>query len=264
MKITLLVVGKTNDPFHCRHRRICQTYPALPASASEVSPELREYQKPFGRTQKGERSGFAVESVPTGRPSSCWTNTDKEHRSVEVRHGWKADGGRPEADGVRRGRPHGFFHHASCKSKRKGIAFAHDFRIKMIRSDFHPTNLSAMTIINGEPYHHELTLPGQTFIRETATETNVTGKWSLYPPLYNGPLVGAERTNAAIRLFPFAHKKERPLWRDIRRTAKRRSTINTGLTKIWSIVSHIYPGSGRSLSPHSAWKRQVLAHGKME
>ena len=67
----------------------------------------------------------------------------------------KADGSRTETDGVRRGRPLRFLAAHLRKGKRESLAFAHDILASMIRLIFTEQIYRAMTIINGEPYHHE-------------------------------------------------------------------------------------------------------------
>ena len=151
MKITLLVVGKTNDPHFI-------------AGIEEYAKRIRHYlpstsksyrncgtPKAFGRTTKGERSGFAVESVPTGRPYRLVGRTRTGTSFGGVR---RMDGKRMAA-GLKRmvfvvGGPYGS-RRASTKGKRESLAFAHDILASMIRL-FSPTNLS------GHDHHQRRTL----------------------------------------------------------------------------------------------------------
>ena len=144
MKITLLVVGKTNDPHFIagieEYAKRIRHY--LPFDI-EVIPELRNTKSLSEEQQKEKEADLLLKAFQPGDHIVLLDEHGREHRSVEfARMDGKADGGRPEADGVRRGRPLRFLTTHLCKSKRKGIAFAHDFLASNDPSDFHRTNLS--------------------------------------------------------------------------------------------------------------------------
>ena len=146
MKITLLVVGKTNDPHFIagieEYAKRIRHY--LPFDI-EVIPELR-YTKSLSEEQQKEKEADLRPYRLAGR-----TRTGTSFGGVRRMDG-KADGSRTETDGVRRGRSLRFLAAHLRKGTRESLAFANDILASNDPSDFHRTNLS------GHDHHQRRTL----------------------------------------------------------------------------------------------------------
>lgn len=144
MKITLLVVGKTNDPHFIagieEYAKRIRHY--LPFDI-EVIPELRNTKSLSEEQQKEKEADLLLKAFQPGDHIVLLDEHGREHRSVEFA-AWME---KRMAAGLKRmvfvvGGPLRFLTTHLCKSKRKGIAFAHDFLASNDPSDFHRTNLS--------------------------------------------------------------------------------------------------------------------------
>lgn len=91
MKITLLVVGKTNDPHFIagieEYAKRIRHY--LPFDI-EVIPELRNTKSLSEEQQKEKEADLLLKAFQPGDLSSCWTNTDGNIVRWSSPHGWKS------------------------------------------------------------------------------------------------------------------------------------------------------------------------------
>ena len=146
MKITLLVVGKTNDPHFIagieEYAKRIRHY--LPFDI-EVIPELRNTKSLSEEQQKEKEADLLLKAFQPGDHIVLLDEHGREHRSVELA-AWI------ETDGVRRGRSLRFLTAHLRKGKRESLAFAHDILASNDPSDFHRTNLS------GHDHHQRRTL----------------------------------------------------------------------------------------------------------
>lgn len=154
MKITLLVVGKTNDPHFIagieEYAKRIRHY--LPFDI-EVIPELRNTKSLSEEQQKEKEADLLLKAFQPGDHIVLLgrTRTGTSFGGVSRMDG-KADGSRTETDGVRRGRSLRFLTAHLRKGKRESLAFAHDILASNDPSDFHRTNLS------GHDHHQRRTL----------------------------------------------------------------------------------------------------------
>ena len=146
MKITLLVVGKTNDPHFIagieEYAKRIRHY--LPFGI-EVIPELRNTKSLSEEQQKEKEADLLLKAFQPG-----------DHRSVEFA-AWME---KRMAAGLKRmvfvvGGPYGFSPRIYAKANEKVSLSRMTFSHQMIRLIFTEQIYRAMTIINGEPYHHE-------------------------------------------------------------------------------------------------------------
>lgn len=156
MKITLLVVGKTTDP-HIEiliqeyQKRLTHYLPF----ALQVIPELK-YTKALTPDQQKQAEGELILRAIT--PSTDLVLLDeygKEFRSVEFADyvQKRMSSGRDVVFVV--GGPYGFsnavYQRANGKISLSKMTFSH----QMVRLFFVEQLYRAMTILRGEPYHHE-------------------------------------------------------------------------------------------------------------
>ena len=149
MKITLLVVGKTNDPHFIagieEYAKRIRHY--LPFDI-EVIPELRNTKSLSEEQQKEKEADLLLKAFQPGDHIVLLDEHGREHRSVEFA-AWME---KRMAAGLKRmvfvvGGPYGF-----SPRKRESLAFAHDILASNDPSDFHRTNLS------GHDHHQRRTL----------------------------------------------------------------------------------------------------------
>ncbi len=144
MKITLLVVGKTNDPHFIagieEYAKRIRHY--LPFDI-EVIPELRNTKSLSEEQQKEKEADLLLKAFQPGDHIVLLDEHGREHRSVEFA-AWME---KRMAAGLKRmvfvvGGPYGFSPRIYEKGKRESLAFAHDILASNDSSDFHRTNLS--------------------------------------------------------------------------------------------------------------------------
>ena len=132
MKITLLVVGKTNDPHFIagieEYAKRIRHY--LPFDI-EVIPELRNTKSLSEEQQKEKEADLLLKAFQPGDHIVLLDEHGREHR---------------------RGRSLRFLTAHLRKGKRESLAFAHDILASNDPSDFHRTNLS------GHDHHQRRTL----------------------------------------------------------------------------------------------------------
>ena len=157
MKITLLVVGKTNDPHFIagieEYAKRIRHY--LPFDI-EVIPELRNPKSLSEEHQKEKEADLLLKAFQPGDHIVLLDEHGREHRSVELA-AWME---KRMAAGLKRmvfvvGGPYGFSPRIYEKANEKVSLSRMTFSHQMIRLIFTEQIYRAMTIINGEPYHHE-------------------------------------------------------------------------------------------------------------
>lgn len=156
MKITLLVVGKTTDT-HIQalvqeyQKRLLHYVPF----ALTVIPELKNTKSLTVEQQKQEEGELILRNVTASMDMILLDERGKEYRSIEF------------ADYIQKkmlssrdlvfvvGGPYGFseavYQRANGKISLSKMTFSH----QMIRLFFVEQIYRAMTILRGEPYHHE-------------------------------------------------------------------------------------------------------------
>lgn len=157
MKITLLVVGKTNDPHFIagieEYTRRIRHY--LPFDM-EIIPELKNTKSLSEDQQKEREADLLLKTFQTTDRIVLLDEKGREFRSTEFAE-WID---KKAASGCKRlvfvvGGPYGFsprvYERAHEKISLSRMTFSH----QMIRLIFTEQIYRAMTILNHEPYHHE-------------------------------------------------------------------------------------------------------------
>lgn len=156
MKITLLVVGKTTDT-HIQalvqeyQKRLLHYVPF----ALTVIPELKNTKSLTVEQQKQEEGELILRNVTASKDMILLDERGKEYRSIEFADyiQKKMSSGRDLVFVV--GGPYGFskavYQRANGKISLSKMTFSH----QMIRLFFVEQIYRAMTILRGEPYHHE-------------------------------------------------------------------------------------------------------------
>ena len=157
MKVTLLVVGKTNDAHFTagidEYTKRIRHY--LPFDI-EVIPELKNTKSLSEEQQKEKEADLLLKSFQPGDHIVLLDEHGNEFRSLEFAS-WME---KKMAMGLKRlvfivGGPYGFsqriYQSAHEKISLSQMTFSH----QMIRLIFTEQIYRAMTIINHEPYHHE-------------------------------------------------------------------------------------------------------------
>lgn len=156
MKITLLVVGKTTDT-HIQalvqeyQKRLLHYVPF----ALTVIPELKNTKSLTVEQQKQEEGELILRNVTASKDMILLDERGKEYRSIEFADyiQKKMSSGRDLVFVV--GGPYGFseavYKRANGKISLSKMTFSH----QMIRLFFVEQIYRAMTILRGEPYHHE-------------------------------------------------------------------------------------------------------------
>ena len=119
MKITLLVVGKTNDPHFI-------------AGIEEYAKRIRHYLP------------FDIEVIPELRNTKSLSEEQQKEKEADLL-----------LKAFQPGDPYGFSPRIYEKANEKVSLSRMTFSHQMIRLIFTEQIYRAMTIINGEPYHHE-------------------------------------------------------------------------------------------------------------
>lgn len=157
MKCVLIVVGKTTDK---RFEAITQEYVArvchyLPFSI-EVIPELKN-TKGLSQDEQKRREGELIQkSIQAGDHVVLLDEHGSERTSVEFAD-WMQ---KKMSAGTKRlvfiiGGPYGFSESMYIRSNEKVSLSRMTLSHQMVRMFFVEQVYRAMTILNGEPYHHE-------------------------------------------------------------------------------------------------------------
>lgn len=156
MTTTLLFVGKTTDP---HIDTLCQEYLRrlthyLPVRV-QVIPELRNTKALTPDQQKQAEGELILRAVPQSADLILLDEHGKEYRSVEFAQQLqkKMSSGRDLFFAI--GGPYGFstavYERANGKISLSQMTFSH----QMVRLFLIEQIYRAMTILRGEPYHHE-------------------------------------------------------------------------------------------------------------
>ena len=156
MTTTLLFVGKTTDP---HIDTLCQEYLKrlthyLPVRL-QVIPELRNTKALTPDQQKQAEGELILRAVPQSADLILLDEHGKEYRSVEFAQQLqkKMSSGRDLFFAI--GGPYGFsqavYERANGKVSLSRMTFSH----QMVRLFLIEQIYRAMTILRGEPYHHE-------------------------------------------------------------------------------------------------------------
>lgn len=156
MKITLLVVGKTTDT---HIEMLIQEYKKrlthyLPF-ALQVIPELKNTKSLTPEQQKQAEGELILRAITPNADLVLLDEHGKEYRSIEFADYLqkRMSSGRDVVFVV--GGPYGFsdsvYQHANGKISLSKMTFSH----QMVRLFFVEQIYRAMTILRGEPYHHE-------------------------------------------------------------------------------------------------------------
>lgn len=156
MTTTLLFVGKTTDP---HIDTLCQEYLRrlthyLPMRV-QVIPELRNTKALTPDQQKQAEGELILRAVPQSADLILLDEHGKEYRSVEFAQQLqkKMSSGRDLFFAI--GGPYGFsqavYERANGKVSLSQMTFSH----QMVRLFLIEQIYRAMTILRGEPYHHE-------------------------------------------------------------------------------------------------------------
>ena len=156
MKITLLVVGKTTDS---HIEALIQEYQKrlthyLPFTL-QVIPELKNTKALTSEQQKQAEGELILRTITPATDLILLDEHGKEYRSIEFADyiQKRMSSGRDVVFVV--GGPYGFseavYQHANGKISLSKMTFSH----QMVRLFFVEQIYRAMTILRGEPYHHE-------------------------------------------------------------------------------------------------------------
>ena len=156
MKVTLLVVGKTTDThidilIQEYQKRLSHYIPF----ALQVIPELKNTKALTAEQQKQAEGEFILRAVTPSTDLILLDEHGKEFRSIEVADyiQKRMSSGRDVVFVV--GGPYGFsetvYQRANGKISLSKMTFSH----QMVRLFFVEQLYRAMTILRGEPYHHE-------------------------------------------------------------------------------------------------------------
>ena len=156
MKITLLVVGKTTD----KHiEMLIDEYKSrlshYVSFGMQVIPELKNTKNLTEEQQKEAEGRLILQQISTADMLILLDEHGKEYRSVEFADYMQRlmSAGRNVVFAV--GGPYGFskdvYERADAKLSLSKMTFSH----QMVRLFFVEQIYRAMTILRGEPYHHE-------------------------------------------------------------------------------------------------------------
>ncbi len=156
MKITLLVVGKTTDP-HIEtllNGYIGRLTHYVPFNL-RVIPELRNTKSLTFEQQKQAEGDLILRTVPPSTDLILLDEHGHEYRSIEFADYLqkKMTAGRDVTFVV--GGPYGFSEAVYARANGKISLSQMTFSHQMIRLIFVEQIYRAMTILRGEPYHHE-------------------------------------------------------------------------------------------------------------
>ncbi len=156
MKITLLTVGKTNDPHFAAGieeyaGRIRRYLPFV----IETVPELRNARNLSEGQQKEKEADLLLKAFLPGDYVVLLDERGREFRSSEFA-AWME---KRMASGLKRmvfvaGGPYGFSPRIHEKADEEVSLSRMTFSHQMVRLIFAEQTYRALTIINGEPYHH--------------------------------------------------------------------------------------------------------------
>ena len=156
MRITLLVVGKTTDVhiealIHEYHKRLTHYVPFV----LQVIPELKNTKSLTVNQHKEAEGELILRAITSSTDLVLLDEHGKDFRSIEFAEyiQKKMSSGRDVVFVV--GGPYGFseavYRRANGKISLSKMTFSH----QMVRLFFIEQMYRAMTILRGEPYHHE-------------------------------------------------------------------------------------------------------------
>lgn len=156
MKITLLVVGKTTDShiealINDYQRRLVHYVPF----AMQVIPELKNTKALTAEQQKQAEGELILRQITSATDLVLLDEHGKEYRSIEYADyvQKKMSSGRDVVFVV--GGPYGFSNAVYARANGKISLSKMTFSHQMVRLFFVEQLYRAMTILRGEPYHHE-------------------------------------------------------------------------------------------------------------
>lgn len=156
MKITLLVVGKTTDShiealINDYQRRLVHYVPF----ALQVIPELKNTKALTAEQQKQAEGELILRQITSATDLVLLDEHGKEYRSIEYADyvQKKMSSGRDLVFVV--GGPYGFSNAVYARANGKISLSKMTFSHQMVRLFFVEQLYRAMTILRGEPYHHE-------------------------------------------------------------------------------------------------------------
>lgn len=157
MRITLLVVGKTTDAHFAAGIAgyVKRVNHYLPFDI-EVIPELKNAKSLSEEQQKEREADMILKSFTAGDYIVLLDEHGREHRSIEFAT-WIQ---KRMSSGLKRvvfvvGGPYGFSPRVYAAAGEKISLSRMTFSHQMIRLIFAEQIYRAMTILKGEPYHHE-------------------------------------------------------------------------------------------------------------
>ena len=156
MRITLLVVGKTTD---AHIETLIQDYQKRLAHyipfALQVIPELKNTKSLTSEQQKVAEGKQILRSITPNSDLILLDEHGKEYRSVEFADYMqkRMSSGRDVVFVV--GGPYGFSEAVYARANGKVSLSKMTFSHQMVRLFFVEQIFRAMTILRGEPYHHE-------------------------------------------------------------------------------------------------------------
>ena len=156
MRITLLVVGKTTD---AHIETLIQDYQKRLAHyipfALQVIPELKNTKSLTSEQQKVAEGEQILRSITPNSDLILLDEHGKEYRSVEFADYMqkRMSSGRDVVFVV--GGPYGFSEAVYARANSKVSLSKMTFSHQMVRLFFVEQIYRAMTILRGEPYHHE-------------------------------------------------------------------------------------------------------------
>ncbi|MCI5680528.1 MAG: 23S rRNA (pseudouridine(1915)-N(3))-methyltransferase RlmH [Bacteroidales bacterium] len=156
MKITLLVVGKTTDPqLQALIEEYQQRLKHYISFDIQVIPELKNAKSLTQEQQKTTEGEMILRAVGASADLVLLDEHGTEYRSIEFANYLqkKMSSGRDMILAV--GGPYGFSESVYARANGKISLSRMTFSHQMIRLLFVEQIYRAMTILRGEPYHHE-------------------------------------------------------------------------------------------------------------
>jgi len=157
MKITLLVVGKTTDSTVEKLTDVyIQRLKHYVDFQLVVIPELKNTKSISKQQQKQKEGELILKSIPTGSHVVIMDENGTEYTSV----GFSEKISSYMSSGVKSvvfiiGGPYGFSADAYAAASEKISLSKMTFSHQMVRAIFTEQLYRAMTILKGEPYHHQ-------------------------------------------------------------------------------------------------------------
>lgn len=157
MKITLLVVGKTTDSLVEKLTEVyIQRLKHYVDFQFVIIPELKNTKSMSEQEQKQREGELILKSIPAGSRVVIMDEHGKEYTSVEFSQKISSfmNSGAKNVFFVIGG-PYGFSADVYAAANEKISLSKMTFSHQMVRAIFTEQLYRAMTILKGEPYHHE-------------------------------------------------------------------------------------------------------------